>query len=569
MKNSNLIHVLSLILILIFTSSHLVSAQESSYEWAEMIGGSLLDESFAIDTDPDGNIYVTGIFTGSAEIGDTTFIARGATDIFLVKYDPSGQRIWARHAGGKEDDDSYALHISDDGYCYLTGSFADTAYFEDDTVICVDENIFYYDIFIAKYTLNGHLVWVEQAGEAFWDEAFGICSDDEGNIFITGSYWGTCKFDDITLSGLFGSGATDGFDIFVAKYDAAGNALWAKRMVERGWDRGSDVASDPSGNCYVTGGFQTALLLGGFGGPSLTPTGGSGDEDAFLVKYDTDGNYIWKTSGGSISFDQARALTVASDNSIYVTGLFSDTATFDTTHQIISHGLTDAFLAKYDSTGDLLWLRGAGSAADDGANDVITDSEGNAYICGYFGGVAHFDDLQVIGGGMFIAKYNANGHIVWVKQINEVDNLAKSLTLMSDGDLALTGVFENAATFGSTTLNGEGQYDVFITKLDTMTVTGISDHSEPTPRIPFLAQNFPNPFNPTTTINYQLPINTYIELTVYNLLGQKVSILVSEKQNAGYYHLEWNASGFASGIYYYRLSTSEGFIQTKKCIVLR
>jgi hypothetical protein len=133
-----------------------------------MIGGTLLDESFAIDTDPDGNVYVTGIFTGSAEIADTILTARGATDIFLVKYDPFGQLIWARQAGGKKDDDSYALHISDDGYCYLTGSFADTAYFEDDTLICFDINIFYFDIFIAKYTLAGDLVWVEQAGEEYW-----------------------------------------------------------------------------------------------------------------------------------------------------------------------------------------------------------------------------------------------------------------------------------------------------------------------------------------------------------------------------------------------------------------
>ena len=78
---------------------------------------------------------------------------------------------------------------------------------------------------------------------------------------------------------MYGTGAIDGFDIFVAKYDSSGKALWANRMVERGWDRGSDVAVDPAGNCYVTGGFQTALLFGVFGGPSLTATGDSGDED--------------------------------------------------------------------------------------------------------------------------------------------------------------------------------------------------------------------------------------------------------------------------------------------------
>jgi hypothetical protein len=355
MKNSFRINA-SFLLCIIFLFLLNVSsyAQDSSYEWAEMISGNLLDESFSIAADEDGNCYVTGIFNGSADIGDTTLVARGATDIFLVKYDPSGEIIWIRQAGGKEDDDSYAIHISQDGYCYLTGSFADTAFFENDSLFCFDNNIFYFDIFLAKYTLDGYIVWVRQAGEQYWDEAIGPCTDDEGNIFITGSYWGTCNFDNFTLTGLFGMGATDGFDIFVTKYDSEGNALWANRMVERGWDRGSDVASDKSGNCYVTGGFQTALLLGGFGGPSLTPTGGSGDEDMFLVKYDSDVNYVWKTSGGSKGFDQARALAIDSHNNIYVTGLFSDTAAFDSTHQIMSYGLNDAFLAKYDPNGKAL-----------------------------------------------------------------------------------------------------------------------------------------------------------------------------------------------------------------------
>jgi hypothetical protein len=533
-----------------------------------MIGGTLLDESFSIDSDDEGNCYVTGIFTGTADIGDTTLTARGATDIFLLKYDPSGQRVWVRQAGGKEDDDSYAVHISQDGYLFLTGSFADTAYFEDDTLICFDNNIFYFDIFLAKYTLDGELIWVTRAGEAFWDEAFGVCSDPSGNTFITGSYWGTCKFDNFTLSGLYGLGATDGFDIFIAKYDVNGNALWANRMVEKGWDRGSDVASDQSGNCYVTGGFQTALLFGGFGGPSLTTTGDSGDEDIFMVKYDSNGNFIWKISAGSVDFDQARALALDKDNNIYLTGVFSDTASFDSTDQVISYGLTDAFLAKYDSTGELLWVRGAGSSGEDGANDVILDSDGNTYICGYFGGVAHFDDLQIIGGGLFIAKYDPTGKILWVKQIDELDNLAKSLTLIPNGDLFVTGVFENTATFGTTILNGKGQTDVFVTKLDTVAVTGLAEQSESLPGIAYLAQNYPNPFNPSTAIRYQLSASSNVDLSIYNLLGQKVATLVSKRQVIGNYTVEFNGKNLSSGIYLYILKT-DTWQDVRKMVLLK
>jgi hypothetical protein len=544
-------------------------SQVSSYDWAEMISSTLLDESYSIATDDAGNSYVTGIFNGSADIGDITLIARGATDIFLAKYDPSGVLLWVRQAGGKEDDDSYAVHVSQDGYCYLTGSFADTAYFEEEKLICFDDNIYYFDIFLAKYTLDGDLVWVTRAGEQYWDEAFGVCTNTSGEIFITGSYWGTAKFDHITLTGLYGLGATDGFDIFIAKYDADGNALWAKRMVEQGWDRGSDVASDPNGNCYVTGGFQAALLFGGFGGPSLTATGGSGDEDIFMAKYDPIGNFVWKTSAGGIGFDQARAVFVDDDNYIYLTGVFNDTATFDSTQSVISNGSHDVFLAKYDSTGQIVWVRGAGSEGEDGADDVITDSQGNIYLCGYIGGIAQFGDLQIVGAGLFIAKYDSEGRALWVKQIGEPDNLGKSLALTPTGDLVLTGVFENTATFGSHVLNGNGQTDIFVTKLDTVTLTAIEDRSSSNPHIFYLAQNYPNPFNPKTIINYELPFTTDIDISIYNLLGQKVASLVQEKQSVGKYQVEWNATGFASGVYYYQLRGKTGVIQTKKMLLLR
>ena len=85
--------------------------------------------------------------------------------------------------------------------------------------------------------------------------------------------------------------------------------------------------------------------------------------------------------------------------------------------------MTDAFLAKYDTEGHLLWVRGAGGEAEDGANDVITDKMGNVYICGYFSGPVYFNELPVIGGGQFIAKYNSSGEVLWVKQVAEVTEL--------------------------------------------------------------------------------------------------------------------------------------------------
>ena len=84
-----------------------------------------------------------------------------------------------------------------------------------------------------------------------------------------------------------------------------------------------------------------------------------------------------------------------------------------------------------------------------------------------------------------------------------------------------------------------------------------------------LHQNYPNPFNPATIISYQLSALSEVELSVYNIIGQKVAILVSEKQNAGSYQIEWDAGGFASVIYFYRLQTDGGFVQTRKLMLIK
>ncbi len=99
-------------------------------------------------------------------------------------------------------------------------------------------------------------------------------------------------------------------------------------------------------------------------------------------------------------------------------------------------------------------------------------------------------------------------------------------------------------------------------------VTGLSENERMLPTTFALEQNYPNPFNPSTVINYELPTTNFVDLSIFNLLGQKVATIVSKQQKAGYHEVEWDASGFASGLYFYRLKCDAGFIQTKKLILL-
>ena len=104
---------------------------------------------------------------------------------------------------------------------------------------------------------------------------------------------------------------------------------------------------------------------------------------------------------------------------------------------------------------------------------------------------------------------------------------------------------------------------------DTSLISQIDDLNENFPNHYVLLQNYPNPFNPSTTIEYEIAKTTDVGLIIFNLLGQKVATLVNERQNAGRHQVQWQAADFASGIYYYQLRSSDGFIQTKKLILLR
>jgi hypothetical protein len=101
-----------------------------------------------------------------------------------------------------------------------------------------------------------------------------------------------------------------------------------------------------------------------------------------------------------------------------------------------------------------------------------------------------------------------------------------------------------------------------------LTASALVDERTLHPETIILHENYPNPFNPVTKINYQLPVRNYVELSIYNSLGQKVATLVTEQQNAGNYQVEWDASGFASGVYLYQLRAGE-FVAVKKMILLR
>ncbi|MBI2966624.1 MAG: SBBP repeat-containing protein, partial [Bacteroidetes bacterium] len=363
----------------------------------------------------------------------------------------------------------------------ITGSFQNTADFDPGAGTYNLVSAGNGDIFIAKYTPSGALIWAKRIGNTGGEEGNSIAIDGSGNIYITGYFWGTVDFDpSAAVVNLISNGLND---IFVAKYDNNGNYLWAFNIGSGNGDIGNSITVETNGNCYITGYFYgTADFDPSAATANLTPAAW---EDVFIAKYTTGGNYVWAEKIGGSGTEQGFGITYYSPTAdIYLTGYFQNTADFDpsaATFNLTSFGSDDIFVAKYSDSGNLIWAKQMGGGSGDNGFSLTVDGSGNVYSTGYFGGTSDFDP----GAGtfnltftsptvshVFVSKLDASGNFVWAKQIGGSSYASgSSIGLDNNNNVYTTGYFRDTADFDPgpgiyNLISPSGISNTFISKLD-------------------------------------------------------------------------------------------------------
>jgi hypothetical protein len=239
---------------------------------------------------------------------------------------------------------------------------------------------------------------------------------------------------------------------------------WAVRGGGTEYDCGFCTAVDDQGNVFVAGEFWGTVS---YGATTFTTRG---NLDIIVGKLNANHEWVWARQAGGIGADHVLGIATDHLGNVYVTGSFTETATFATT-DLTSYGGRDIYVAKLNSGGFLQWVYQAGGVSNDEGNALAVTDSNNVYITGYYEGNASFGTQAITGFGgsdVFVAKMNSNGDFLWARGAGGTNGDVGSAIAVDDtGHSYITGYFTNAALFGTTNLISNGENDMFIAKLDT------------------------------------------------------------------------------------------------------
>ncbi|NQU05830.1 MAG: T9SS type A sorting domain-containing protein [Calditrichaeota bacterium] len=461
--------------------------------------------------------------------------------------------LWSSRFGGRNGDYCYSMIRTDEGDFILAGT---TRSFGAGR----------YDMWLIKIDADGDSLWSQTYGGESNDECYSMIKTEDGGYALAGctrstgngiqnvlivktsvdgdSLWSRtfggrnyqeCRSIIQTVDGgyvlvgntsSFGSGA---YDVWVVRINVDGDSLWSRTYGGENSDYGMSVIQTDDGGYLIAG---------------KTRSFGAGSMDMWLIKINAEGDSLWSRTYGGEGLDYGKSVIKTLDDCyVFVGGT-----------QSFGAGGADAYLVKIDAEGDSLWSRTLGDGIHDWCNVIIRRDDGGFVLAG------STDSFGAGGSDMWIIRTDADGDSLWSRTFGgETSDHCYSIIQCEDRGFMLAG---NTNSFDS-----DG-FDMWIVKTGPDPVSVRNDDNSVIIEEFTLLPAYPNPFNSTTTIRYELPYSSDIELQVFNTSGQQISTLFEGNRSAGFHSVNFNANYLPSGLYFVKLDAG-GQTFTRKVMLLK
>ena len=477
-------------------------------------------------------------------------------DYLILKYSSSGNLLWVRNYNGPENDLDWFkdMVLDDSGNVYVTGFSWEGSNFGGQNWVTIKYNStgdlkwkqsldwtghnadqpykiyldknrnvlvsgygfvgpgsFSDDIVTAKYNSDGKLLWTKSYNcfGTLGDWGYSVVSDDSCNVYVSG-YSKLQSNPSLNV-------------IVTIKYDSLGNQIWFKEFLRANAEYALPMYSkiDKNNNVVICGNYN-------------------GNTDFVTLKYDTQGNLLWNRyfNGVGNNLDFCKAMFIDDSCFIYICGRSALPTT--------SH---DVLLIKYKPNGDTSFIKyyDNGNSLDDEAFSIRCDSTGNIYLAG---------STTIIGDDFLTLKYNSSGDLLWAKTYSlPLSNVAYCIDIDKHNNIYVAG-FRDSSFYSAVVCIKYSQ----LTEVKGNNNIIISNYN---------LTNYPNPFNPYTTVKYEIPESGQVRITVYDNNGKKIELLTNEYRTKGMYEVKFNGESFSSGLYFYSLTVNNKIRKTNKMLLTK
>lgn len=398
--------------------------------------------------------------------------------IFLASHIWAQSFNWGQSIGGIQWETSTKIIETPTGELLRCGTFYNTVDFDPGGGVTNLTSNGVDDLYIEKIDTSGSLVWVRSVGGLGQDMAADIVLDVDENIYIFGQFSMTVDFD--PGSGVSSMTSQDNLDAFILKLNSSGDFIWVKQIKGNNNETIRFATIGANNYIYICGTFEDTTDFDP--GTGIVELVSNGQDDIFIQKIDTAGNFIWVRGIGGIDDDASSQIALDSNGYLYTAGHYKNTVDFDPGLGVMnstSNGDRDLFVIKLDTLGMYVWHRSIGGTGSDYSTAFCNDNDGNVYSTGWYFNTVDFDPgpgtelhTAVSGSDFFLQKFSPSGEMLWTKVIGGAGSEYANRVTSNGQYLYLSGVFSLTTDFDPTPgvdlFTAVGNNDGFVMKMDTV-----------------------------------------------------------------------------------------------------